>query len=441
MSGITYKQLGDYLDLKITITIPGLPDLISKQIKESIDKNEAIKPLKVALAEIKNDITKLNIDFTSTQEITPGELQKIISEHIKNKIDQIPLLPSSIKELILFLINNITVKISEADKDAKTNELKPILKKALELILIKPPFGFDTLLNTGVDLIAPQIIAFMAMGAGSAAAAAVGTSPAAATAAPLPDALSSSSSGPAALGASTAPADALSSSSSGPAADAAAAPAVVAALSSSSSGPADAAAAPAVVSGTGGASRRSRCPRGSRRNKKTGDCVKVAGYTAKKRCPRGTRRSKTTGACEKFKMLLAKVDSSKRKTSAMLTKVADEALSEVAELKKADTELAAATKKCCAAASAAAALKRQKKTAANKARLDGKIAAAVARAELADKLEKEAEKDRADILAKIARLRKVMGVRKNEENPAELKRLIQQWTDESRVRIWKMSKE
>jgi hypothetical protein len=437
MSGITYKQLGEYLDLNITI--PGLPDVLSKAITDSINDNAEIKPLKNKLTTIKTDIeTKLKIDFTSTEVITPDVLTKIINDHIKDQINQIPL-PDGIKNIILFLINNITVKISDADKAVKTKELTTILKSALnDLIVVKPPVVYNSLRDNGVDIIAPQIIDFMAMGAGSALGSALGPLPApGAPGSALSGAALSASSSPAAAP-DTAPVAALGSAPGAlgtlPGSDQSAAP-VIAPVTAPVT-----AAVPAATAG-GGASRRSRCPRGSRRNKKTGDCVKVAGYTAKKRCPKGTRRSKTTGACEKFKMLLAKVDSSKRKTSAMLTKVADEALSEVADLKKADTELAAATKKCCAAASAAAALKRQKKTAANKARLDGKIAAAVARAELADKLEKEAEKDRADILAKIARLRKVMGVRKNEENPVELKRLIQQWTDESRVRIWKMSKE
>ncbi len=188
--------------------------------------------------------------------------------------------------------------------------------------------------------------------------------------------------------------------------------------------------------GSGTISRK-RCTRGSRRNKKTGECVRVAGYTAKKRCPNGTRRSKVSGSCvSKSHTQTSTSTSSAMKSSVKkVDEVAKTALVEVAELKKADTAVAAATAKCCAAARAAAALKRQKKTASNKARLDGKIAAAVARAKLADEQEDEAEKDRAAILVKIARVRKAMGVRKHEENPASLRKLIEQWQHESRVRI------
>jgi hypothetical protein len=170
--------------------------------------------------------------------------------------------------------------------------------------------------------------------------------------------------------------------------------------------------AAAIVGGSKGGPGKSRCKRGSRRNK-SGDCVKSSSYTAKKRCPKGTRRSKVSGACEKIETLVKKV--------------AKEALAEVAELKKADAAVASATAKCCAAARAAAALKRQKKTASNKARLDGKIAAAVAREKEADRVETVAEKERAELFVRIARTRKAMGIRKNEENPAALRRLIEQW--------------
>jgi hypothetical protein len=39
-----------------------------------------------------------------------------------------------------------------------------------------------------------------------------------------------------------------------------------------------------------------RCPNGSRRNKKTGNCE--SSKTKKNRCPNGTRRNKKTGNCE-----------------------------------------------------------------------------------------------------------------------------------------------
>lgn len=52
--------------------------------------------------------------------------------------------------------------------------------------------------------------------------------------------------------------------------------------------------------------KKKRCPKGTRRNKTTGECVKVseappappvAAQTRRKRCPRGTRRDKVTGRC------------------------------------------------------------------------------------------------------------------------------------------------
>ena len=176
------------------------------------------------------------------------------------------------------------------------------------------------------------------------------------------------------------------------------------------------------VGGSKGGPGKSRCKRGSRRNK-AGDCVRVAGYTAKKRCGKGTRRSKVSGACEKIDVLVKKV--------------AKEALMEAAELKKADAAVASASTDRLAAARAAAALKRQKKGAAKTARVQGKIAAAEAREKKAVAAVDEAEKDREDLLAKIARTRKAMGIRKNEANPASLARLIKEWEDEAMVRRYK----
>ena len=177
------------------------------------------------------------------------------------------------------------------------------------------------------------------------------------------------------------------------------------------------------VGGSKGGPGKSRCKRGSCRNKKTGHCVRVAGYTAKKRCAKGTRRSKVTGACEQLK--------------SMVKKVAKEALAEVAELKKADAAVASAGVDRLAAARAAAALKRQKKSAAADARVKGKIAAAEAREKKAADFEEDRRKDREEILAKIARTRKAMGIRKNEDNPVALKRLIEEWENESSVRLFK----
>ena len=174
------------------------------------------------------------------------------------------------------------------------------------------------------------------------------------------------------------------------------------------------------VGGSKGGPGKSRCKRGYRRNK-SGDCVRVAGYTAKKRCDKGTRRSAVTGACEKL--------------DNMVKKVAKEALGEVAELKKADAVVASASGDRLAAARAAAALKRQKKSAAADARLRGKIAAAEAREKKALLMEKDAEKEREMVLAKIAKARKAMGIRKNEENPVALKRLIEDWEYQARMKM------
>ncbi len=182
------------------------------------------------------------------------------------------------------------------------------------------------------------------------------------------------------------------------------------------------AAAEMKVGGSKGGPGKSRCKRGSRRNK-AGDCVRVAGYTAKKRCSRGTRRSPVSGDCERIETLVKRV--------------AKEALKEVAELKKADAAVASAGVDRLAAARAAAALKRQKKSAAKTARIKGKIAAAEAREKKAVAAADEAENDREDLLAKIARTRKAMGIRKNEENPASLARLIKEWEEEAMVRRYK----
>jgi hypothetical protein len=176
------------------------------------------------------------------------------------------------------------------------------------------------------------------------------------------------------------------------------------------------------VGGSKGGPGKSRCKRGSRRNK-AGDCVRVAGYTAKKRCPRGTRRSKVTGACEKLET--------------MVKKVAKEALAEVAELKKADVAVKASGVDRLAAARAAAALKRQKKSAAADARVRGKIAAAETREKKAMDFEEERRKEREGILAKIEKSRRAMGIRKGEHNPGSLSRLIELWEAESNARLFK----
>ena len=49
-------------------------------------------------------------------------------------------------------------------------------------------------------------------------------------------------------------------------------------------------------------SKKKRCPNGTRKNKKTGNCEKKTNVINKeKRCPNGTRRNKKTGNCEKNK--------------------------------------------------------------------------------------------------------------------------------------------
>lgn len=68
--------------------------------------------------------------------------------------------------------------------------------------------------------------------------------------------------------------------------------------------------------------KRKRCPRGTRRNKKTGLCApknvakakakakakSVTQKTARKRCPRGTRRNRKTGRCERKQVVSVKAD-------------------------------------------------------------------------------------------------------------------------------------
>ena len=53
---------------------------------------------------------------------------------------------------------------------------------------------------------------------------------------------------------------------------------------------------------------RPRCPNGTRKNKTTGVCVKKAVKTTRVRCPNGTRKNKTTGRCVK-KISVKKVQS------------------------------------------------------------------------------------------------------------------------------------
>lgn len=88
------------------------------------------------------------------------------------------------------------------------------------------------------------------------------------------------------------------------------------------------------------------------------------------------------------------------------------------------------------AAITAAKLKREKKAAAIKARIDGKIAAAERREKEEQEYINKAWKEHHALQEKIALARKAMGVRKNEENPASLRRLITEWENEMRLRLW-----
>ena len=89
------------------------------------------------------------------------------------------------------------------------------------------------------------------------------------------------------------------------------------------------------------------------------------------------------------------------------------------------------------AAITAAKLKREKKAAAIKARIDGKIAAAERREKEEQEHMNRAWNEHQALQEKIAAARKAMGVRKNEENPASLCRLITEWENELRLRLWK----
>jgi hypothetical protein len=79
--------------------------------------------------------------------------------------------------------------------------------------------------------------------------------------------------------------------------------------------------------------------------------------------------------------------------------------------------------------------KRGKKAAAILARANGKIIAAEKRAQSREELQILFEQERALVLEKIARARKALGVRKNEDNPIGITRLIEQWKMESFLRI------
>ena len=88
------------------------------------------------------------------------------------------------------------------------------------------------------------------------------------------------------------------------------------------------------------------------------------------------------------------------------------------------------------AAITAAKLKREKKAAALKARMDGKIAAAERREKEEQAHRTKADKEYQALQEKIAAARKAMGVLKNEETPASLRRLICEWENEMMLRLW-----
>ena len=49
---------------------------------------------------------------------------------------------------------------------------------------------------------------------------------------------------------------------------------------------------------------RSRCPKGTRKNRATGKCEKYKEGEKKQRCPKGTRRSQFSGNCESYRDLI-----------------------------------------------------------------------------------------------------------------------------------------
>lgn len=57
--------------------------------------------------------------------------------------------------------------------------------------------------------------------------------------------------------------------------------------------------------------KQKRCPNGTRRNKKTGECENKNKNKKIKRCPNGTHRNKKTGECEKNQKIQ---NNSKKKT-------------------------------------------------------------------------------------------------------------------------------
>ena len=90
-----------------------------------------------------------------------------------------------------------------------------------------------------------------------------------------------------------------------------------------------------------------------------------------------------------------------------------------------------------AAARAAAKLKREKKAEAIVARQKGKENADEERQKSKEEHDALVAEEEVILQKKIANARKAMGVRKNDPNPPELCRLIEDWRFESLRRIWK----
>jgi hypothetical protein len=64
-----------------------------------------------------------------------------------------------------------------------------------------------------------------------------------------------------------------------------------------------------------------RCPKGTRKNKKTGECEPITATTKKPRCEKGTRRNKKTGECEEIKRGLSIKSKSSSSRSSVKTPV------------------------------------------------------------------------------------------------------------------------
>lgn len=89
-----------------------------------------------------------------------------------------------------------------------------------------------------------------------------------------------------------------------------------------------------------------------------------------------------------------------------------------------------------AAARAASKLKRDKKAAAIVARQKGKENADEERKKSMEEHDALVSQEDEILQKKIANARKAMGVRKNDPNPPELYRLIEDWKFESLRRLW-----